>query len=292
MTQTLPYNFGALAPELASWDHAKVAVLPVPYDATSATPGSRHGPAAIIGASRFMELFDEELLVDVATSVGICTLEELEPDARGPEHVVTQCLEAARAVAQSGKLLLTLGGEGTSCLGSLQAVAEKHPKLSVLHLDAHLDLRATCQGSPHHHACAMRRVHQELGLHLVQVGARSYAEEEFRYVESHGLRPFFARDTVGRYDFVDRLVGDLHDDVYVSFDLSALDPSVLPATSRPEPGGLDWYLTIHALRRVAEKRRIVGADVHELLPGPGSAGSAALAAKLAYKLMAYAFLLQ
>ena len=207
MTQTLPYNFGALAPELAAWDHAKVAVLPVPYDSTSASPGSRHGPSAIINASRSLELFDEELLVDVANAVGICTLEELEPDMRGPEPMVAECLEAAHAVVSGGKFLFTLGGEGTSCLGSLKAVAEKHPKLTVLHFDAHLDLRAEYQGSPLHHMCVMHHVHHALGLHLVQVGPRAFAEEEYRYAESRGLRPFFARDTVGRYDFVDRLVG-------------------------------------------------------------------------------------
>ncbi|MEW5850286.1 MAG: agmatinase [Myxococcota bacterium] len=292
MTQTLPYNFGALSPELSGWDRSKIAVLPIPYDATSTQPGSRHGPAALIAASRRMELFDEELLVDISASVGICTLEELEPDMRGPEHMVTRCTDAARAVVQSNKFLFSVGGEGTVSLGPIKALAERYPAMSVLHIDAHLDLRSQFHGTAVHHQCVMHHVSNVMNVHVVNVGARSFSEEEYRHADAKGLRPFYARDVVGRYDFVDRLLDELHDEVYVCFDLSALDPSVVPATARPEPGGLDWYLTTHILRRVGEKRRIVGADIHELLPIPGQTASDALAAKLAYKIMGYAFLLR
>jgi agmatinase len=292
MTQTLPYNFGALSPELSAWERAKVAVLPIPYDATSAHPGARHGPHALIAASRTMELFDEELLADIASGLGICTLEELEPDLRGPEFMMTRCYEAARAVVQNDKFVVTLGGEGSVVFGPIRAVSEKHPTLSVLHLDAQLDLRSASHGAQFHHQCVMYQVHSVLGLHLVQVGARSFSEEEYGYVAARGLQPYYARDVVGRHEFVDRLLEELHDEVYISLDLSVLDPSVLPATSMPQPGGLDWYLVTHILRRVAEKRRVVGADIHELCPIPGQPASDLLAARLAYKIMGYAFLLR
>src|SRR3954468_5732264 len=127
MTQTLPYNFGALSPELSAWERSKVAVLPIPYDATSAMySGARPGPAALVSASRHMELFDEELLVDIASSIGICTLEELEPDMRGPETMVIRCYDAARAVVQNNKFLMTIGGEGSVMFGPIRAVAEKY----------------------------------------------------------------------------------------------------------------------------------------------------------------------
>jgi agmatinase len=293
MTQTLPYNYGALSPELSAWESARVAVLPVPYDATSSTqPGSRNGASAIIHQSRHMELFDEELLTDVASTLGICTLEELTPDLRGPEFMMARCLEAARAVVEAGKFLLTLGGEGTVALGPIKALSEKHPNMSVLHMDAHLDLRPEMNGASFHHMCVMHQVHKVLGLHVVQVGARAFSEEEHQYVEQNHLRPFYARDVVGRFEFVDQLLNELHDEVYISFDVSCLDPSVFPATARPEPGGLDWYLATHVLRRVAEKRRIVGADIQEHLPIPGQPASDILAAKLAYKIMGYAHLLR
>jgi len=293
MTQTLPYNFGALSPELSAWERSKVAVLPIPYDATSANyAGARHGPAALIAASRHMELFDEELLVDIASSVGICTLEELEPDMRGPESMMTRCYDAARAVVQNGKFLMTIGGDGSVVFGPIRAVAEQYNHVTILHFDSHLDLRPEHMGTQFNHMTLMHLVHGELGLHVVNVGARSFSEEEYRYVEEKRVKPFYARDVVGRYEFVDRLLEELHDEVYVSFDLSAFDPSVLPATGRPEPGGLDWYLATHILRRVGEKRRIVGADIHELMPIPGQPASEMLAAKLAYKIMGYAFLLR
>ncbi|MBI5496810.1 MAG: agmatinase [Deltaproteobacteria bacterium] len=293
MMQTLPFNFGGLSPELASWESAKVAVLPVPYDGTSnIQPGSRHGPSAIIQHSRHIELFDEELLVDVASSVGICTMEELEPDMRGSQFMVARCHEAAQAVVQADRFLLTLGGEGTVALGPIKAVAERYPQMTVLHLDAHLDLRPEYQGTAFHHMCVARQVHESMGLHLTQVGTRSFCEEEFRYVEEKGLRPFLARDIAGRFDWLDRLLETLHDEVYVSVDVSVFDPSSVPATARPVPGGLDWYLVAHMLRRVGEKRRIVGADIHELTPIPGQPASEILATRLAYKLIGYALLLR
>ncbi len=293
MTTTLPFNFGGLSPELSAWDSSKVVVLPVPYDGTSGQhAGSRDAPRAIVGESRHVELFDEELLVDTASTLGICTLEELEPDMRGSQFMVSRCVDAARSVVEAGKFLLTLGGEGTVALGAIRAVAEKHPNMSVLHLDAHLDLRPEHQGAAFHDMCVMRQVHEAMGLHLVQVGARSFSEDEHRYVEQHGMRPFYARDIVGRYEYVDKVLEELRDDVYICLDLSVLDPSVCPAVGRPEPGGLDWYLLTHTLRRVAEKRRLVGADLHGLCPIPGQPASDVLAAKLAYKILGYAFLLR
>lgn len=293
MTDTLPYNFGALSPELAAWQDARVVILPVPYDATSnINPGSRHGPSAAILQSRNMELFDEELMMDVASTLGICTLEELSPDLRGPEFMMARCLEAARAVVEADKLLVTLGGEGSVALGPIKALHERYPSMSVLHMDAHLDLHPEMNGASFHHMCVMYQVNRVMGVHVVQVGARSFSQEEHSYLDQAGMRPYYARDAVGRYDFVDRLVDDLHDEVYVSFDLSAFDPSVCPATPRPEPGGMDWYLATHILRRVGEKRRIVGADINEHLPIPGHPASDMLVAKLAYKLAGYSLLLR
>lgn len=283
--ESFPYNFGALSEEQSQFKDSRLVVLPVPYDSTTSyRTGARGGPQAIINASRNLELFDEELLCDVS-ALGIHTMSELMPDHRGPEYMVKVVEETASRVLEHGKLLVTLGGEHSVTLGVVCAFKKVFPELSVLQIDAHLDLRQSYAGTAYSHASVMRRVH-ELS-NITQVGIRSFSEEEYHFVLENNLKPFYRKDMNHRDNWRDEVVERLSDDVYITVDLDGLDPSIMPSVGTPEPGGLGWYEVLGLLRRVAEERRIVGFDVMELCPEPGNVAPDFLAARLVYKLATY-----
>ncbi|HHT9117638.1 MAG TPA: agmatinase [Candidatus Hypogeohydataceae bacterium YC38] len=283
----VPYNFGALPEESSSLEKSRVVILPVPYDSTSSyKAGARDGPRAIINASRNMELFDEELLEDISL-VGIHTLPELMPDCHGPERTIQKVYQATREMLEQGKILVTLGGEHSISLGSIRAYKERYPGLSVLQIDAHLDLRGSYAGTPYNHACVMRRV-SEL-CPLTQVGIRSFSEEEYDFVKEKGLEPFYQSLINNWGDWPEEVIERLSREVYVTIDLDGLDPSIMPSVGTPEPGGLGWHETLRLLKRVAEKRKVVGFDVMELCPDPTNVAPDFLAARLIYKLIGYSF---
>jgi agmatinase len=281
----LPQNFGGLDPEFSALAVARAAVLPVPYDLTTTYQGgTRLGPRAILTASQNMELWDEE--IGAIYRAGIHTLAELEPAAEGPAAMVARVEQAVDWILEQGKLPAILGGEHSITAGAVRAAARHHPGLSVLQIDAHADMRDSYLGSPHSHACVMRRV-REL-VPAASVGIRSMSEEEARHLESHpaplwSVRQF--RALQGRWE---PILSALSGEVFVTFDLDGLDPSALPATGTPEPGGLDWYEAVDLLRAVSERARIVGFDVVELAPLPGQVASDFLAARLVYRLIGLA----
>ncbi len=289
-----PYvTFLGLPPDLNPPDSARAAILPLPYDlTTSYQPGARRGPLAILEASTHLELYDEELGVETWEAVGVATLPPVVPDTRGPAWALARIEQAAREIVQAGTLLASLGGEHSVTAPLVRAVRSRHPEVGVLQLDAHADLRDTFEGSPDNHACVMRRL-LDAGVPLAQVGVRSLTGEEMELIRRRGIATVFAREAVGQpvEAWIGRVVAALPEEVYITVDLDALDPAIMPATGTPEPGGLDWYRTLEILRRVAEAKRIVGFDVVELAPLPGLVAPDFLAAKLVYKLLAYTFLL-
>jgi len=278
---TVPFNFGGLADEpLCAYDRARCVVLPVPYEGTvTYRTGAAGGPSALIDASRNMELFDDQLRCEPA-SIGIHTLPEpLLPSDPG-EVVRLVEVEVAKLLAD-GKLPVVLGGEHSISIGAAAAAAKRFPALSVLQIDAHADLRDTYRGSRYSHACAGARI-SELAP-LVQVAIRSLSAEEFPRAGSPPVTTFFARDWHdGR---IPDLVAALSDEVYVTIDLDGLDPSIMPGTGTPEPGGLSWRDATALLARVAAARRVVGFDVVELAPIPGSVASEFTAARLVYRFL-------
>ncbi len=282
---SLPMTFLGLDP--VPWESARVAVLPLPYDSTTSyRSGTRHGPAAILEASRQVERWDEETGSD-ATRLGIHTLPEVAPDMRGPGAMLERVFQAARQVVSGGRFLLGLGGEQSLSLGMIRAVQEKHPDLSVLHIDAHLDLKNTYEDTPFSHLSVMRRVRDVCPV--VPVGIRNVSREEAEYVEAQKVRVFYARDIVGKTGWEHQVVDQLSKSVYVSIDVDGFDPSVFPATGMPEPGGLGWFEGLRLLRMVAKHRNVVGADVMELSPQAGLHHPQFAAARLAYKILAYAY---
>jgi agmatinase len=290
-------QFGDLPEEYCDPTRAAVAVIPVPYDGTSTwQKGADRGPDAIVAASAQVELYDIETDSE-AYRVGIHTQQPVA-EARSPELMTAAVRERVAGVLSESRFPVVLGGEHSVSLGAVQACRERHPDLSVLQLDAHTDLRAEYHGSPYNHACVMARV-QEL-CPIVQVGIRSMDREEAPSLDRR--RVFFAegiasaalsarrlagiRSPLARRSWMREAVRLLGPRVYVTVDLDVFDPSVLPATGTPEPGGLEWYDVTAFLRLVAEAREIVGFDVVELCPG-GNPASDFLAAKLVYKLLSY-----
>ena len=181
---TFPWSFASLDGDDADYDRAATAILPVPYDGTvSYRSGARDGPQAIIEASRYLELYEPDLDMEPA-QWGIATLPALEPDASGPEANIVHVEQAVGALADAGKLPVMLGGEHSLTVGAVRALAQRHPGLSVLQLDAHADMRDSYQGSRYSHACVMRRVREIVGdSNVVQAGVRSISSEEMQHIQ-------------------------------------------------------------------------------------------------------------
>jgi agmatinase len=285
--QTIPLNFGGIPREDSLWENSRVVFLPVPYDLTTTyLPGARRGPLAILEASTHLELFDEELGVEPCR-VGFHTLEPLEAIASGPEEMVRQIQAYAEPVIRANKFPVLIGGEHTVTLGIVQALQGAYPKLSFLQLDAHADLRDTFEGTRFSHACVGRRL-AEIGP-LVQVGVRSMSLEESLYLKRAAIKSFFWHHLSGLSDWVEKVCQALSEEVYVTIDLDVLDPAIMPSVGTPEPGGLNWETLIQFLRRLAQRRRVVGFDVVELAPIPGLIAPDFLAAKLINRFLGYIF---
>ncbi len=284
-------GFAALPAEHADYRTARVVILPVPYDSTaSGWVGAREGPAAIIEASENMELYDIGIGRE-PYRVGIHTLPELAAHAGGPEAMVQRIEEVVADLLDDGKFVVTLGGEHTVAVGALRAHAKRTLGLSVLAFDANADLRDSYMGTPYSHACTLRRALESLraggqDAPVVQVGLRSAEREEHEFIRERRL-PFFSPREY-RAAGPESVVAQLSDDVYVTIDLDAFDPSQVAAVGTPEPGGLLWDEVSELLETVARQRRIVGFDVTELAPSLGPRANAQLAAKLTYRLIGLA----
>ncbi len=286
----LPMNFGGIDEEqYASRDAAGVFILPVSYEGTvSYGTGTGGGAMAIVDASRNMELYEEETDAEVY-KIGIHTLDEFKPRP-DPETMMGDLYEHSKELLETGKFLCMLGGEHSVSAPIIKAHAEKYHNLSVLQIDAHADLRDTYDGTPHSHASIMARVVKDLRIPSVQVGIRSISAEEARLLDS-GLptKIFWAKDIAGRTDWIDSAIDSLTDNVYLTIDIDGLDPSLVPTTGTPEPGGLGWYETLTLIRKLAAKKRVVGMDLVEYSYVESYDSPAFLCAKLVYKSLAYIF---
>jgi agmatinase len=270
----------------------RAALLPIAYDGTvSYQRGARRGPLAILDASTHLESYDEELEVETWQKVAIQTLPALAPDHADPVGVMERIERAAREVVAAGQFLIGLGGEHSVTAPLVRAVRSTHPRLGVLQLDAHADLRDTFEGSPYSHACVMHRILDD-DIPFAQVGVRSFSAEERILMRERGICTVLAAEAVsapvGRW--IGGVLRALPEEIYVTVDLDALDPAIMPATGTPEPGGLDWYRVLTVLREVASAKQIVGFDVVELAPLPGVVAPDFLAAKLVYRLLGYSLL--
>ena len=266
--------------EFLQLESAAYVLLSVPYDGTSTfVKGADKGPQAILDASDSLELYDIQYDID-ASKAGVYT-DHHEYDLSTPEAMVRSVYERVSYFLGMGKRVAMVGGEHSVSVGAIRAMSERFPDLTVLQIDAHADLRDEYHGSPYNHACVMRRA-QECAR-VVQVGIRSVCEEEQCNIVPENI--FYAHNIVGRTGWEDEVLERLTGNVYISFDLDGLDPSILPATGTPLPGGLQWYPTLNLLEKVFRARRVVGFDVVELCPQEGNVVSDVLAASLVYKMM-------
>ena len=266
---------------------ARFAVLPVPYEGTvSYKAGTAAGPAAILEASTQVETFDDELRAEfIGPGVATCPA---VPPADTPDEQMRRVRAAAEPILRSGKFLLTLGGEHSITAALVAAATAVHGALAVLQIDAHADLRDRYDGTEHSHACVMRRV-LKLAAGLCQVGIRNFSLEENRdcprQVAAFVTPAVIASDPC----WVDRamtVLGDV-EKVYLTIDIDGLDPSIAPGTGTPEPGGLSWAQTLELVRAVCTRRKVVAADIVEVRPIPPNHVTEFLAARLAYKIIAY-----
>ena len=281
-----PALFLGLSPEESRLEKARVAVVPAPFDqTTSYLPGTRFGPAAILSASRQVEFYDEELDRE-PFEIGIATLGEIEIEPADIERGLRRLEEVVEELDSRGIVPLTLGGEHSLSIAPVAALKRRYPGLSVLQLDAHLDLRDSYQGTKLSHASVMRRI-RDLGVTTVPVGIRSVSREEADYVHAEKAPVFLAREIRAQGLPVDAVLAELTNPVYVSIDLDAFDPAFVPGVGTPEPGGLTWDEGLRLLRAVFERRQVVGIDVVELCPIPGQIVSEFFAAKLVNKLIGY-----
>jgi len=280
-------EYGGTTPTTTDFEHARVVILPIPLDrTTSYVPGTRNGPHEILVASAHMELWDEETQTDVH-SIGIFTLPEMEFPFASMDEVVREIRRVTAEIVNRDKFVFILGGEHSITPAAVAAVAAKFPGVSVLQIDAHADLRDSFMGTPHNHACAMRRTLEF--ARTTQVGIRSLSPEEAAAVPTLGTQIFYDFNMRANADWIDRVVDSLSEHVYITIDVDGLDPAIMPATGTPEPGGLSWYETLTLLRRVIERRTVVGCDVVELSPMPGHVAPNFLCAKLVYKILSYRF---
>ena len=279
--------FGGTLPTRRSFDDSRVVILPVPVDrTTSYVGGTRNGPHEILQASTHMELWDEEMRADVH-GVGIFTLPEMELPFGEMQAVVDEIERVGYEIIGRDKFLVSLGGEHSITPPLVSAAARKYPDLSVLQIDAHADMRDAYMGTPHNHACAMRRSAEH--ARITQVGIRSLSTEEAEALPRLKTTVFYDVDMRRNPKWIDAVVDSLGANVYVTIDVDGLDPAIMPATGTPEPGGLSWQEITALLRATAERRTVVSADIVELSPIPGMVAPSFLCAKLLYKLLTYRF---
>jgi len=263
---------------------SRIIIVPVPYDATSTwMGGSDKGPDAIMEASVNLEFYDIETASEVH-KIGIHTIDPVL-EKRSPEALVNAVFNKTSHLLQDKKLPVIVGGNHTVSIGAVKAFAKYFTDLSVLQLDAHSDLRQEYEGSPFNHACTMARA-SELAP-LVQVGIRSVSVEELLFIDRK--RIFYAHELYYDKMLYQKAIDKLTENVYVTIDLDVFDPSVMPSTGTPEPGGPDYFELMHFLRDVARKRNIVGFDVVELCPSTTNKSPDFMAAKIIYQLLSYIF---
>jgi len=282
------FKFCDLEDKYSSWEKSRIVILPVSYDLTASyRPGTSSGPRAIIDASRYMETYDDETGQEIY-KLGIYTAEEIKPVNPEPEEIIKKIEKEVGLILKAGKFPVVLGGEHSITLGPVKAFKKKFKEFSVLQLDAHRDLRDSFQGSRNSHACIAKRIIETASL--TQVGVRSMSRDEA--VKGYkNVKTFFMKDMINNKDWIQAAIDSLDSDkVYVTIDVDAFDPSIMPSVGTPEPGGMGWYETLALLKKVSREKEVIGFDAVELSPNSGDISPDFLTAKLVYKFLSYVFL--
>jgi len=277
-------TYAGIPEEYAKLEHANIVLIPVPYDGTSTwQKGADKGPKAFLEASQNMELYDIETDSEVYKQ-GVY-LTDAVTENTSPESMVDAVYQVTKKYIKKNKFVTVFGGEHSISIGTIRAFNEMFPNLTVLHIDAHADLRKSYDGSSCNHACAVYEANQN--TNLIQVGIRSMDIKEKSIMNLD--KTYFAHDMVIDDSWMDSAIDQMTDNVFITFDLDAFDPSILPSTGTPEPGGLLWYETMDFLKQIFKEKNVVGFDIVELCPNENDKSSDFLAAKLYYKMLSYKF---
>ncbi len=270
--------------EYTHFEKSQFVVLPIAYDGTASyLKGTAKAPQAIIDASYQSEAFDEELPGGYY-ECGIATAAGIDGTGKSPEEMQSLIYVEAAKHFRSGKKLFSLGGEHSISAPIVEAAAEEHKKLCVLHIDAHADLRDEYEGSKYSHACVMRRI-VEMGVPVVSVGIRSLEQEQHNFIKARNIPVFGMNRIDGHKNWVKEVVGHLSEEVYISFDIDGLDPSAAPGTGTPEPGGMSYRQAVELIMTTGRARKIVGGDMVEVIPGVCGVVTEFTAARLVYKMI-------
>ena len=277
-------TYAGIEEKYATYEKAAVTLQSIPYDGTSTWgKGADNGFDAFLEASENMELYDIETDTEVYEK-GVHILPAITESA-SPESVYKKVYQETQMLLASDKFLTFFGGEHSISIGIIKAFYEKHPDITIVQLDAHADLRKAYLGSPYNHACALHDANEH--ANVIQVGIRSMDSCEKQYLKKE--KCFFAQDIVGKQEWMDRAIAQMSDKVYITIDLDVFDPSIMPATGTPEPGGMDWYGVLTFLKAIFKSKNVLGFDLVELAPIKGNKAPEFLAAKLYYKMLSYKF---
>lgn len=283
-------NFLAIEEEYSNYENSKIAILPAPYEATTSYgKGTAKGPMAILDASHYVEFFDEEMNRELCFELGICSLKELDFKNKKGAKALQLIYKNVKKLIDDGKFVITLGGEHSISTAPIQAHHDSYPNLSILHFDAHSDLREEYEGSKYSHASFAARV-SEFTKDITQVGIRAQCKAEYDFIKENGIKTFYAyeiRNGKYGYDWDSKIIDSLKENVYITFDVDFLDPSIMPSTGTPEPQGFYWDETVKLFKKLSQKRKVVGFDVVELSPRKDFSFPDFLTAKLIYKMLNY-----
>lgn len=279
-------RFGGLPDPYGSEEFAKIVLLPVPFDLTTTyQKGTKYGPAALIEASRNLELYDIETDSEVYLK-GIFTAPPVTDETS--ESMLTTLYQRTKTFLDREKFVVSIGGEHSLSYAPIKAYVEKYQKITILQLDAHADLQNAYEGNPLSHASVMARLQELKGVEkIVSVGIRSMSSEELLKVDRQNT--FFSHQIFENPHWMAQVLEKLTGFIYLTFDLDVFDSSLMPSTGTPEPGGLQWNETIKFLKRVFKEKTVIGFDVVELCPISANKAPDYLAAKLIYKLLSYAY---
>lgn len=279
-------TYAGISEEYGRIENAKIVLIPVPYDGTSTwQKGADKGPEAFLDAAENMELYDIETDAEVYKE-GIYLSDPITVND-SPEAMVEAVYAQTKSYISKKKFVTLFGGEHSISIGSIRAFNESFENLTVLQLDAHADLRMSYEGSSCNHACAVHDASKS--TNLIQVGIRSMDVTEKKWMNPD--QTWFAHEIQEEEYWEDAVIDQMTENVFITIDLDCFDPSILPSTGTPEPGGMKWYETLAFLKRVFKEKNVVGFDMVELCPNPADKSSDFLAAKLYYKMLSYKFCL-
>ncbi len=283
-------NFLALEKDFTSYEKSKIAILPVPFEkSVTFEGGSKEGPSDIINASQYLEYYDEETGREFGPEIGICTLPELNVDNLSSEAAIDSIYKKVKSLISDNKFVITLGGEHTLSIGTERAFNDCFENITFLHLDAHTDLIDNVNGNKFNNSSVNKRLIEKTD-DLIIFGVRSLSKEEADVISAENIDVIFAKEILkDGNNIFQSVLSRTKENVFITFDVDIFDPSIMPATGTPEPGGLFWNDILPFLKILGEQKNIVGFDIVEFCPSGYYPAASIVVAKLVYKLINYAF---